>query len=40
MLSESERQMAEVFGGKVVCLHVRKGNVAALHLYRDTLGFT
>jgi N-alpha-acetyltransferase 10/11 len=31
--------MAEVFDAAYVSLHVRQSNVAALHLYRDTLGF-
>jgi N-alpha-acetyltransferase 10/11 len=31
--------MGEVFNGAYVSLHVRKSNVAALRLYRDTLGF-
>jgi N-alpha-acetyltransferase 10/11 len=32
--------MAEVFSARYVSLHVRMSNIAALHLYRDTLGFT
>lgn len=35
----SQRAMAEVFNADYVSLHVRMSNVAALHLYRDTLGF-
>jgi peptide alpha-N-acetyltransferase len=31
--------MAEVFNASYVSLHVRMSNTAALHLYRDTLGF-
>lgn len=31
--------MVESFGAKYVSLHVRVSNVAALHLYRDTLQF-
>lgn len=31
--------MVETFGARYVSLHVRMSNVAALHLYRDTLGF-
>lgn len=31
--------MAEVFDASYVSLHVRQSNVAALQLYRDTLGF-
>lgn len=36
----TERAMAESFGADYVSLHVRMSNKAALHLYRDTLGFT
>ncbi len=32
--------MAETYSAHYVSLHVRVSNVAALHLYRDTLGFT
>src|ERR1700761_8583336 len=32
--------MAESYGAHYVSLHVRMSNSAALHLYRDTLGFT
>lgn len=32
--------MAETFQAHYVSLHVRVSNTAALHLYRDTLGFT
>jgi hypothetical protein len=31
--------MAETFNANYVSLHVRVSNNAALHLYRDTLGF-
>jgi peptide alpha-N-acetyltransferase len=31
--------MVETFNAQYVSLHVRVSNVAALHLYRDTLGF-
>jgi N-alpha-acetyltransferase 10/11 len=31
--------MAETYGAHYVSLHVRVSNVAALQLYRDTLGF-
>jgi hypothetical protein len=31
--------MVETFGAQYVSLHVRISNVAALRLYRDTLGF-
>lgn len=32
--------MVEVYKAKYVSLHVRETNYAALHLYRDTLGFS
>ena len=35
-----EREAAETFAAHYVSLHVRMSNTAALHLYRDTLGFT
>ena len=31
--------MVEVFGANYCSLHVRAGNYAAFHLYRDTLAF-
>lgn len=31
--------MVESHGGQYVSLHVRKSNTAALHLYKDRLGF-
>lgn len=31
--------MVETFGARYVSLHVRVSNQAAIHLYRDTLGF-
>lgn len=34
-----ERAMFETYGAHYVSLHVRISNMAALHLYRDTLGF-
>lgn len=34
------RSMVEVYKAKYVSLHVRETNYAALHLYRDTLGFS
>ncbi|KAG7004679.1 N-terminal acetyltransferase A complex catalytic subunit ard1 [Physcia stellaris] len=40
LMRQSQRAMVEVFGAQYVSLHVRMSNVAALHLYRDTLGFT
>ncbi|KAK5090594.1 hypothetical protein LTR05_000769 [Lithohypha guttulata] len=40
LMRNSQRAMAEVFGADYVSLHVRVSNSAALHLYRDTLGFT
>ncbi len=38
-LVQSERAMVETFGAQYVSLHVRLANIAALRLYRDTLGF-
>lgn len=32
--------MVETYGAQFVSLHVRMSNIAALRLYRDTLGFT
>ncbi len=32
--------MAETFSAHYVSLHVRMSNLAALHLYRETLGFS
>ena len=34
-----ERAMVETFSAQYVSLHVRLANIAALRLYRDTLGF-
>lgn len=34
-----ERAMVETFGAQYVSLHVRLSNTAALHLYKNTLGF-
>lgn len=34
-----ERAMVETFNASYVSLHVRVSNIAALRLYRDTLGF-
>ncbi|KAL9606058.1 MAG: hypothetical protein Q9179_000738 [Wetmoreana sp. 5 TL-2023] len=39
LMRQSQRAMVETFGAQYVSLHVRMSNVAALHLYRDTLGF-
>jgi len=36
---QTERAMVETFGAQYVSLHVRMSNIAALRLYRDTLGF-
>ncbi len=35
----TERAMVETYGAQYVSLHVRLANIAALRLYRDTLGF-
>ncbi|KAL8953728.1 MAG: hypothetical protein Q9222_000410 [Ikaeria aurantiellina] len=39
LMRQSQRAMVETFGAQYVSLHVRMSNVAALRLYRDTLGF-
>lgn len=39
LMRQSQRAMAETFAAQYVSLHVRVSNMAALHLYRDTLGF-
>ncbi len=39
LMTQSTRQMLEVFGAHYVSLHVRKTNRAAIGLYRDTLKF-
>lgn len=31
--------MVETYGARYVSLHVRESNIAALHLYKETLGF-
>jgi len=40
LMRQSQRAMAETFNAHYVSLHVRVSNNAALHLYRETLGFT
>lgn len=35
----TERAMVETYDAQYVSLHVRMSNIAALRLYRDTLGF-
>ncbi|CAM0140609.1 N-terminal acetyltransferase A complex catalytic subunit ard1 [Umbelopsis sp. WA50703] len=39
LMTQSQKQMVEVFGAHYVSLHVRKTNRAALSLYKDTLTF-
>ncbi|KAK4138912.1 N-terminal acetyltransferase A complex catalytic subunit ard1 [Trichocladium antarcticum] len=39
LMRQSQQAMVETFGGHYVSLHVRVSNEAAIHLYRDTLGF-
>jgi peptide alpha-N-acetyltransferase len=39
MGTTTELAMVETFGAQYVSLHVRVSNKAAIHLYRDTLGF-
>lgn len=38
-MRQSQLAMLETFSAHYVSLHVRVSNKAALHLYRDTLGF-
>ncbi|KAF1834951.1 acyl-CoA N-acyltransferase [Decorospora gaudefroyi] len=40
LMRQSQRAMAETFNAHYVSLHVRVSNTAALHLYRETLGFS
>ncbi|KAF2736439.1 acyl-CoA N-acyltransferase [Polyplosphaeria fusca] len=40
LMRQSQLAMLETFSAHYVSLHVRVSNVAALRLYRDTLGFT
>ncbi|KAH6639834.1 N-acetyltransferase complex ARD1 subunit [Boeremia exigua] len=40
LMRQSQRAMAETFSASYVSLHVRMSNLAALHLYRETLGFS
>ena len=39
LMRQCQRAMAEIYGATYVTLHVRKSNVAAIHLYTETLGF-
>ncbi|KAI8306443.1 N-terminal acetyltransferase A complex catalytic subunit ard1 [Colletotrichum sp. SAR11_59] len=39
LMRQSQLAMVETFGAQYVSLHVRVSNKAAIHLYRDTLGF-
>ncbi|KNC86403.1 N-alpha-acetyltransferase 11, NatA catalytic subunit [Sphaeroforma arctica JP610] len=39
LMRQASRSMVECFRAEYVSLHVRESNRAALHLYRDTLGF-
>ncbi|KAG2004783.1 silencing group B protein [Coprinopsis cinerea AmutBmut pab1-1] len=36
----SQKAMQEIYNAQYVSLHVRKSNIAAISLYRDTLGFS
>lgn len=38
-MSKTEESMSSIYKAKYVSLHVRKSNLAAIGLYRDTLGF-
>ena len=39
LMTAAQESMVETFSAKHVSLHVRKSNMAALHLYRQTLGY-
>jgi len=39
LMRQSQLAMVETFGAHYVSLHVRVSNQAAIHLYRETLGF-
>ncbi|KAF1779060.1 Acyl-CoA N-acyltransferase [Phytophthora cactorum] len=39
LMLAAQRAMVESFGAEYVSLHVREGNVAAIHLYRKTLKY-
>mmetsp|Transcript_28377 Transcript_28377/g.53660 ORF Transcript_28377/g.53660 Transcript_28377/m.53660 type:complete len:212 (+) Transcript_28377:110-745(+) len=39
LMTSAQKAMVEVFGAEYVSLHVRKSNRAALHLYKQTLGY-
>merc|ERR1711939_345131 len=39
LMRASQASMVETFEAKHVSLHVRKSNMGALHLYKDTLGY-
>ncbi|KAM0711922.1 hypothetical protein Q7P35_001292 [Cladosporium inversicolor] len=39
LMRQSQKAMFETYNGKYVSLHVRESNVAALRLYKNTLGF-
>ncbi|KAL1896431.1 N-terminal acetyltransferase A complex catalytic subunit ard1 [Ceratocystis pirilliformis] len=39
LMRQSQQAMVETFGAQYVSLHVRMSNKAAIHLYRETLGF-
>ena len=40
LMTAAQESMVEAFDARHVSLHVRKSNMAALHLYRTTLGYT
>eukprot|EP01080_Neovahlkampfia_damariscottae_P011978 gene11978-5379_t len=39
LMKQALRDMDKVYDAEYVSLHVRRSNAAAIHLYRDTLGF-
>jgi ribosomal protein S18 acetylase RimI-like enzyme len=39
LMTQAQRAMCQIYDAELVTLHVRKSNKAALHLYKETLGF-
>eukprot|EP01091_Cochliopodium_minus_P002205 TRINITY_DN12089_c0_g1_i1.p1 TRINITY_DN12089_c0_g1~~TRINITY_DN12089_c0_g1_i1.p1 ORF type:complete len:158 (-),score=53.57 TRINITY_DN12089_c0_g1_i1:58-531(-) len=39
LMNQAEKSLIENYGAEFLCLHVRRSNRAALHLYKETLGF-
>ena len=39
LMNQAEKALVENYNAEYLCLHVRRSNRAALHLYKETLGF-